>query len=43
VVGAADAADVDDEGDGFPPSDLDEQPARTAKQTAAAAVTARIG
>jgi hypothetical protein len=43
VVAVVGAAEVDADGDDLPPSDPDEQPARTAERTAVAAVTTTIG
>jgi hypothetical protein len=43
VVGGVDVVELAAEGDGFPPSDPDEQPARTTENTAVATVAARVG
>jgi hypothetical protein len=43
VLGVDDPVGIEDSGAGLPPSEPDEQPARTAEQAAVAAVTARIG
>jgi hypothetical protein len=43
VLDVDDAVEAGADGDGLPPSDPEEQPARTVQQTTAAAVAARIG
>jgi hypothetical protein len=43
VLGVDDAVEAGADGAGLPPSDPEEQPARTVQQAAAAAVAARIG